>query len=320
MMEAGASPQRRKFWKYLLYTLIAGLLLLIGLGWYSTTNSFQELVRARLVRMLERSTGGRVELESFHTSPFRLRIEMRNVTVHGREQAGDVPYAHVDTLIADLKLVSLLGADVGLNSLVLERPVVHIIFYPDGTTNQPPPTVAVSSGKGPVEQLFALSIDKLEVRHGELIWDNQSLPLDFVCKDISVDMAYTLLRGRYNANLLVGKVDTKFDDYKPVSWMFEAHFSLGQAGVEIGSFKATSGHSHVEASGHVRDLRRPRVELDYKGLLGLAEAAAVTRRTEGPTGDRRTEWPWFVVRGQLLRHGYARTEGPGWSQQLRRCP
>ncbi len=36
-----------------------------------------------------------------------------------------------------MKIISLLGTDIGLHSLALERPVVHVIDYPDGTTNVP---------------------------------------------------------------------------------------------------------------------------------------------------------------------------------------
>jgi hypothetical protein len=95
MTETGARPRRRKLWKYLLFATIASVLALAGLAWYTTTDSFQALVHRRVVSDLERITGGRVDLGGFHTSPFRLRVEVENLTIHGREPAGEVPYAHV---------------------------------------------------------------------------------------------------------------------------------------------------------------------------------------------------------------------------------
>ena len=100
MTETGAQPRRRKLWKYLLFATIASVLALAGLSWYASTDSFQALVHRRVVSDLERITGGRVDLGSFHTSPFRLRVEVENLTIHGREPAGDVPYADVGRLIA----------------------------------------------------------------------------------------------------------------------------------------------------------------------------------------------------------------------------
>ena len=49
MSETGVKPARRKIWKFLLWWMLASLLLLVGLGWYSTTDSFRDLVRRRLV-------------------------------------------------------------------------------------------------------------------------------------------------------------------------------------------------------------------------------------------------------------------------------
>ena len=116
-------------------------MLLAGLGWYSTTDSFRDLVRRRLVAMLEQMTGGRVELGSLHTVPFHFQMEVRDLTIHGREQPGEIPYAHVNSLMAQMKIWSILRADVGLDYVILDHPVIHIILYPDGSTNQPEPKV-----------------------------------------------------------------------------------------------------------------------------------------------------------------------------------
>ena len=204
------------------------LLLLAGLGWYSTTDSFRDLVRRRLVAMLERMTGGRVELGSIHTVPFHFQMEVRNLTIHGREQPGEVPYAHVNSLMAQIKIWSILRTEVGLDYVVLDHPVIHIILYPDGSTNQPEPKVKQLSARKPVEQLFALSISRLEVRHGELIWGDQKIPLDFAASDVSADMSYALFRRTYDGNILLGKADTALQNYRPFAWTAEAHFSLSR--------------------------------------------------------------------------------------------
>ena len=114
MTETGAKPARRKIWKILLWLMLSGLLLLVGLGWYTTTDSFRELVRSRLVAMLEQITGGRVELGSLHTVPFHLQVEVRDLTIHGREKPGEVPYAHLNSLTAQIKIWSILRTEVGL--------------------------------------------------------------------------------------------------------------------------------------------------------------------------------------------------------------
>ena len=283
MTEPDPKPKRR-LWKYLLWAGLSLLVVLAGIGWYATTDSFQTMVRRRLVSELERVTGGRVELDSFHAVPLRLRVDVRGLTIHGLEKPGDVPYAHVDRLVADVKVISALGAEFGFSSVVLDHPVFDIIFYPDGTTNQPVPKLKSASSQDPMQQLFSLSIRRLEVRHGELIWDNQMVPLDFRANDMSADMTYSLLHQRYETNLLLGKVDTKLPDCRPFAWTAEMHFSLGQNSADIKSLKATSGRLRLEASGRVDNLRQPKIAANYDAAFDLAEVAAILRRHEARSG------------------------------------
>src|SRR5438270_3084341 len=108
MTEAGDKPRRRRIFKYLLVTLCVGVVLLGALVWYATTDSFQAMVRARLVAEVEKITGGTAELGSFHVVPLRFRVEVRDLTIHGLEKAGEVPYAHIDRLTATVKVISVL--------------------------------------------------------------------------------------------------------------------------------------------------------------------------------------------------------------------
>src|SRR5215467_7331737 len=166
MTESGAISRWRGFRKYLLWAGLTAVVFLALAAWYTTTDSFQSMVRRRLVAELERITGGQVELGGIHTIPFRFRVDIRDLTIHGREAASDVPYVHIGRLVAQIRLISALGFEVGFSSLILDHPVVHFIVYPDGTTNQPTPQGKATSTGSPVERLFSLSIDQLEVRRG----------------------------------------------------------------------------------------------------------------------------------------------------------
>jgi translocation and assembly module TamB len=280
MSEPGAKPRWRRVRNYLLLAGLAGLLLLGAVSWYATTDSFQALVRRRLVAELQQVTGGQVELGGIHTIPFRFQVDIRDLTIHGRESASEVPYAHVDRLVARLKVISLLETEFGFASLVLDRPVVHVVVYPDGTTNQPAPKLKGTSTRTSIEQLFTLSIGQLEVRRGELLWNDERTPFDFTANDVSADMSYSLVHRRYEGNLLLGKIDTRVENYRPVAWMAEAHFTLNQDGIEVKSLKATSGRSRLQASGRLVNLHQPNIVAKYDLTLDLAEASGVVRRNE----------------------------------------
>jgi translocation and assembly module TamB len=274
----------------------AGLLCLLAGLWYVTTDSFQNLVRRRMIAEVERITGGRVEIGSIHTVPFRAQVEVRDITVRGREAAAEIPLAHVDRLVARLKIVSILRSEFGFHEVTLDHPVIHVGFYPDGSNNVPGPSVVRASQVSSVEKLFALSIDNFYVRHGELLWDDKTLPLEFAANDAALQMEYSFLRGRYESRLLLGKVDAKYDGFRPFAWMTDVKFTLAPSFAEIDAMKLTSGRTHVEMRGLISDFRHPQISATYNAHVDLAEVASITRRQDFREGmvELQGQGKWTV--------------------------
>ncbi|HEX6805454.1 MAG TPA: translocation/assembly module TamB domain-containing protein [Terriglobales bacterium] len=261
--------------RYLGIICLLLLLLISAFLWYITTDSFQQMVRGRLVGAIERATGGRAELGSFHVVPLRFQVEVRNLTIHGLESPREIPLAHVDSMSAIVNLSSVLGARIGFHSLTLQHPVVHVIFYPDGSTNVPTPKQHAVTD---FDRLFAISIDRLEVRGGELLWQDQPIPLEFVSNDVSASLEHSFLRRRYSGTLSVGKAETQFDGYRPVAWAARAVFSVSRDEVEVQSLSVRAAGSHLQASGKVADLLHPVLKGDYDLLLNLEQAGSITRQ------------------------------------------
>lgn len=284
MTEPAARPPR--WWKYLLIATGLFVIAVLGALWYSTTNSFQTYVRGRIIRELERISGGRAEIGSFHVVPFHLQVEVRNITVHGKEGPNEVALAHADSLIAHMKVISFLRTEFGFTALALEHPVIHIAIGPDGaTTNVPglrvvPPTPANVR----VDQLFALSIDHLSVHNGELLWGDRKIPLDFSVQGTNLQMDYSYLRNRYESHLSVGKVDTAFENFRPFSWMTTIDFNLSHTFVDVESLIWNSGRSSVSMSGRIADFSNPRIDGSYSAQINLQEIAAIARRHDLHSG------------------------------------
>jgi translocation and assembly module TamB len=279
-MPGGKAGLRRN---RLLLPAAVGILILSAFllaGWYLTSASFQERVRVRVVTELQRSTGGRVELGTFQWNLSQLEFEARNLTIHGREGAGELPFFHADRVLVRMRIASVLSQRVALSYMEVERPVIHVVAYPDGTTNQPQPRVSPPSLRADVEQLFRLAVQRLDVRQGEVVFNDRSLPLDLTADDVVAGMDYATHRRRYEGRISIGKLDTRPKDMRPFASTLETEFTLWPSWLQIKSLSWRSGATHLQASGHVDDFNRPGVTLSYQGAVDLKQLGAVLRRQD----------------------------------------
>lgn len=278
------TPVRRRillklFFSFCLFSLIA-----IGLlAWYVTTDSFQRRVRQKVVSELENATGGRVELGELHTIPFRLRVDARNLIIHGSENPGELPFLQIERLQAEMKIISLISTTIGLHSLVLEHPVVHVIDYPDGSTNIPSPRIHYQSDEGPVERLISLSVSHIEVQRGELLWQDHKVPFSFNARDLGVLLDYSLLHERYETQLKA-TVDTQWQQYPSFTWMADASMLLARGHVDIGSLKVTSGKTSLHFTGRLEGFHDPKISGAYGGVADVGEVAAILREPRARKG------------------------------------
>src|SRR2546430_3474297 len=278
----------RLSWSNVFKTLLmCALLLLLGFSvllWYVTTPSFQQMARTRVVAALERATGGKVELGAFHAVPLLRQVEVRDLTIHGKESAGEQPYVHMDSMIAVINVSSALGAKLAFHSLILQHPVVHVIFYPDGSTNQPTPA---QEGNDALERLFALSARSLAVRKGELLWQDQRIPLDFSSNDVTANLNYSFLHQRYSGDLVIGRAETQFDGFRPVAWTARSAYIFDRSGLQVQSLNASAGRSQIQARGVHLDFRKLAVKGNYDLNIDLAEVAAISRQPQVKAGTLR---------------------------------
>lgn len=302
-----------------IFLIAAGVFatLLLATAWYTTTDAFRGWLRNHVVVALQDATGGKVELGAFHMIPFRLRIEARDLTIHGTEAAGTIPLGHAEAVIAQVKLVALLGGQVALNHLVLEHPVVRVNFASDGSSNIPTPKGPADPRPAP-EQLFDMSIDHLEVHNGELLWNDQRIPVDFAASGVAGGMTHSLFRRRYEGKFHLEKVDTKLEDYRAFAWGGDFEFGLTRHRLEIKSLSLTSGRSHLRFNGEVLDFVHPQISGNYEGQVDIAETGSVTHTKElaGGTADIRGEGKWtdasFSATGKLnVRDGLWKMESGG---------
>src|SRR6202000_3427273 len=67
----------------------------IGIVWWAGSSASENLIRRRLIAQIETATGGRTEIAEFHWSLFHLNADASGIVIHGREAAGEAPYARI---------------------------------------------------------------------------------------------------------------------------------------------------------------------------------------------------------------------------------
>src|SRR5579863_6265245 len=229
---AGANKPREKK-RFRRAQAILGTLLLVSVIWlglYLRSNAFREMVRKKVVAELEVVTGGKVELQSLWWNLSRLQFEARGVTIHGREAPDQASFVHVDRIAGQAKIVSLFRQEIGLRSLVIDHPVIHLIFYPDGSTNQPLPKIqeqdSSSNSGSPAQRLFDLAVNNVEIDSAELLLNDRKIPFDFTGDHLSAGMSYSKAGKAYEGNLSIELTAAHYQRLSPLHGRLELNFTM----------------------------------------------------------------------------------------------
>ncbi len=133
---------RRFFLRHLPITVAAGILLLaailIGLYFFASSSAFENYIRGRIVHEVETAFGGRVEIASFHWDLLHLEAEAGGWLFTAWKLPAKRPTRRPKVRVR----WSMLGSWIPhfpLRDLAIIQPHIHLIVYPDGSTNQPQP-------------------------------------------------------------------------------------------------------------------------------------------------------------------------------------
>src|SRR3954471_16144239 len=319
-MTAAENQPRRK--RVLRRAIIGfGLLgIVLAAGLYLTSDSFQERVRRKLVVELERVTGARVEMKTFRWKLSTLEAEATDVTLHGLEKPDEIPYAHVDRLYARAKIISFFGREIGLRAVTIERPVIHIIVFPDGSTNQPIPKAKIESNQSAIDRLFELAVDHAEIREGMLLFNDKRIPFDFAGNEVSAQMTYAFLAHRYDGSIHVGKMDATYTNYLPLRSAADLEFSLARDGAEVKALHWSSAKSKVDASGRMTNFLDPKIDLSYNVALDLPEFSAISRTPEMRNGKLIVNGQGTYTVAEFSTAGRVVLQNAIWTEQGRDVP
>ena len=260
--------------------LVAAIAFIGALAWYATTPSFENRVRHAVIAELEKTTGGRVTLQRFSWQLSHLAFEADDLTIHGLEAPGEVPYAHFDRLYVRLQILSFFRPKISLNYLEADHPVVHLIVYPDGSTNAPRPKHP--SSKSTTNEIFDLAIGRTVVDNGLAIVNERSIPFSLTASNLGAQVSYVPSDGHYVGNLHAEDVVAQRGVDPPVHSQLDASLDVGRNTAKLISLTLQSGPTSrrqktvIRLNGTLSDFADPRWVFAVQGAIDTSEVRALT--------------------------------------------
>jgi translocation and assembly module TamB len=264
-------------WIWRVSGILVLLLLVIvgGLLFYASTQHFANNVRQRVITVLEDATGGRVEIKSLTWSLRHLAVEVDDLTIHGLEGRGELPYAHVDRLYARAKILSLVDAKLGLDFLEVDRPAIHLIIYPNGSTNQPVPKAKQDNSGQTIQTIFELKARRAEVHDGMALINQRSLPFQLAANNLGVVVTYGPANGHYLGEIACSDITVQQAKAAPVHSKLDLSVDLSSDAVELKTLHFSTEKAHLEVSGNLTHFAHPQWKGAMNGTVELAELTSM---------------------------------------------
>ncbi|HEX4038542.1 MAG TPA: translocation/assembly module TamB domain-containing protein [Acidobacteriaceae bacterium] len=266
--------------RVVLWTLAVVAVLIGALSWYANTSSFQNRVRRAVIAELEESTGGRVELRRFGWRLTHLEFEADDLTIHGLEGPGQAPYAHIERLYVRLQVLSFFRPKIGLNFLEADHPEIHLIVYPDGTTNQPRPKHA-STGSTK-DEIFDLEIGRTVLNDGVAILNDRKILFNLSANHLAAQVSYVPQRDHYVGSLHAEDIEAQRGATTPLHSTLDASLEVGRNTAQLVSLTLQSGpggkrqKTVVRITGGLNDFAHPSWQFTMKGAVDALEVSALT--------------------------------------------
>ena len=262
------------------------VLLVVGLGVYSTTQDFQNRVRSTLINTLQDATGGKVDLARVQFNLRHLAVEADGLVIHGLEGPGEAPYLSADRILVRITLKSLFshatnstGAMkyITLALLHVDKPEIHLIINKDGTTNQPVPKTKSTGNEPVLDTLLDLQASKVELANGTALLNDKAIPFDLDASDLSVSVRYITSLDHYGIDVGIRDIRTRMQQMPVAQSRLQLRAEVGRKLISVQSLTFDTGKSsHLDANAHVENFDDPVWNVAVKGNLEVPQISVLS--------------------------------------------
>jgi translocation and assembly module TamB len=267
---------------FVIALFVAGVLM-VQTAW------FRNFVRDRIVAVVERATGGRVEIGSFSYNWHDLTADVQPFVLHGTEPDSRPPLFRAEKIQIGFRIISALEKKVDIASLIVESPHLNVTIGPDGSTNVPRPTTP-RFNQNVVEDLIDLHVRHIEIHHGIADYNSWRLPLDAVGDHLQMSLVYQPgaqpVGPRYLCSISSAFMRVSSAKFRtPIYFTLDSQVGLGRNTIQVLRMNLASGGMKIETTGNIVNLYSPRLDFDGTAALPVRDLNKLVQTPLESRGD-----------------------------------
>jgi translocation and assembly module TamB len=254
--------------------LLLGLLVVIAGISILRSDWFFQRIRQATVTGIEKSTGGKVELNEFHFNWSTLTAEADGLVIHGTELPPEAPLFRAAKIVIGLRLISLAKRQVDVAAMDIVEPQVNLILSSDGRTNIPEPKTRRSDRRID-ETILDMAIGRFGIQKGtvQVKAAGQSLttlPWTAAGENLKAKLNYTA--HTYRGNISIEPLRASYGDSGPIAAAIDLAITFERDHLQVSDGKLRTATSHVEFAGDLRNLTAPEISGRYTAHIAADEA------------------------------------------------
>lgn len=237
------------------------------------SSSFRQGVLAHAAQTIHESTGARVAARDFHLNFFPIKLDLYGVVVHGSEPEFSQPLLYAEHAGVEVKWSSLRYRRWNLRALVLEHPVVRYAVSASGESNLPQPESTLRN----TAHVFDVAIEKVQIRGGEVYWNDSRSPLEAEMQRMHFTADYDGAARHYRSTLRYGGGTIRAGNYALLDHSLESTFELTPGKLTVKHLALSAGTFRLGLSGSIEDLSHPTLGGSYDAQLEAADLEPLLR-------------------------------------------
>jgi translocation and assembly module TamB len=256
---------------------------------------------------IEDATGAKVEIGRVRVRPFRLYVEIDNLTLHGLESSGMPPLFHANTVRVTARIISFFGRKIALDQLILEHPEIGIRIDENGKSSIPVPKIPPKQSRPWRDQLFDLQVGKLQLSDGSISYNDAKVPLAIEGDNFDFSLAYEA--AAEGNDTYAGKLDWQNINIAAQRWMpfhsaLSLKFTLGRGAFSLDELKWKFPHSEVDLRAELPSFALNNWNFRYHSRFTLEDMRTIFRIPPMPDADVETSGAGQFVGGEWKASGH----------------